>query len=1056
MSDATPTDGRPLSGILIPECCLTVWDAETTLDEAEARPGRLVADRVSKLRVIPTGEPTTGEAWEIQASVGGVPGGGLNDDGGGARFLQRPTTDPAASWRGLDPPTSISSVEVAGTCSFAAYSATGVQTAAGVEVVVVEDHGVGGGYNTKILKAFRRSPAGSWGSAITIATLQSIGEAAPCLVLTESGRLDVYALDAIDSARRLVRYSSTDDGATWELASSSALRLEAVASATAVRLRVVAGGGQVLLVVNYSPSVDRKARQYASSDDGATFRLVGTYDDAWCVALAYDAGIFHCLWQTDDTSGIRGVYVELGSAFTERDPTVSFVEIFNDTGAEQTPIPQIGGGIWVDAAGVLYACWQTADNTATIDRSARLFASADGGSDWTVTGSVFGEGTEGAGWIHDLAIRRSRSGALASWVQYEPGGSGRSAVYVARLGGWTTSTMPGLVDQPASPLTISTWERGWIASQDQGLEDGGTWAESLTGVPTKTLAALSWRISGTDAMDATYVYDSGANSVHGHVRLAINPANGDGTTYVTLTVAKDAAPDRTYEIRLEVFYDLGTYQITDVASAAVLFGPSAIPASSFEVWMAIGRKSFADANGIFGGFARRRLLSGDPEDRAWTVLVDAPTLSVATATNPNTSKVTIETNPGGTAAWDLTLLYVFADLFGVTGAGLGLADSTERLFGAPFTPRAQYVRDGVSVSATGLCRRLDSWTQATTYAYGIEQALPTTLADPRRGHKATTDSTGHYAFALEGGDAPRGGLWAIYLDGITWDQVAIAIYTSGAWSTIGTATLGEAVVYDSAAGVSYADEAPDTPRYYAEDELAGCWLEDGGGTIYAIDRNTEGVWSTTGQRAELYLDTDGDDGAATIRFKRGLILIYFSATTTFSALRLSPGVVLADPLETAVLAIGRVRVLGDGWDATESRVRDLGEVLAETATGGGATSRPRADRRVVELAHTRPVSAGDSGRYVRALTGGPAVATSGDPRVLDGVIGAAGKAPIVLIPRIPVLGGSSTRILAVGGESGCVYGRFAPETYRQEVVYTDDHGRESVRGSTVTIVEEVG
>lgn len=1056
MSDVTPTDGSTLAGILIPECCVTVWAAETTLDEAEARPGQLAPDRTTRLRVIPTGEPVTGEAWEIQASVGGVPGGGRNDDAGGARFLQRPTTDPVASWRGMDPPTSISSVDLAGSVTNRAYSPTAVQTADGREVVVVEDHLVGSGYNTKVLKAFRRAAGGSWGSAITIATFESLGEAAPCLVLTESGRLDVYALDAIDSTRRVVRYSSDDDGATWELSASSCLRLEAVSSATAVRLRVAAGGGQVLLIALFDPSVDRKAQQYASSDDGATFQLVSTYDDVWCSAVCYDpAGLFRCLWIIDDTSGINAVHVGLGRAFEVFAPTAGTV-IGSDGGAEKPPILTLGGGIWTDAAGVVYVCYQTVDNAGTIDRNAPIWASADGGLDWSACGSLFNESTEGEGWIHDLAIRRTRSGAIATWRTIGTGGgTARPAVYAARLGGWSTSTMPGIVDQPASPLKITAWERAWVANADQSLEDGGTWTESLTGAVTKTLGSLSWRISGTSAMHATYVYALTGNSVHGQVRLAINPTGGAGTAYITLTVAQDSSPDRTYEIRAEFSYALGTYQIIDVASAAVLFGPSAIPASTFELWMAIGRKNFTSAVGVFGAFARRRLVSGDPEDRAWAVLVDAPTLTVATATDPNTSKVTIRTNPGVSAAFDLTLQWVAVDLAGVTGAGLGLADSTERLFGAPFTPRAQYVRDGVSVHATGLVRRLDSWTQTTTYAYGVEQALPTVLADPRRGHKATTADDGFYAFQLEGGDCPRGGLWAIYLDGITWDQVAIAIRTGGIWETLGTVTMGEAIEYASEAGVSYADEAPDVPRYYAEDELAGSWIEDGP-DVYTIQSNSEGVWSTTGQRAELKLDTDGGAASnATLRFRRGLILLYFAADVTFEAIRLGPEKILGD-VESAIIAFGRVRVLGDGWDATVSRTRDLGQQVSETSTGGGVHSRPRADRRVVELAHSRAVPTGDPGRYVRALSSGPAVATAGDPAVLDGIVGAAGKAPVVLIPSIPVLAGSATRILAFGGGGGAVYGRFAPDTYRRDTVYTDGHGRDALRGSVVTIVEEVG
>lgn len=1036
-----------LTGFLVPECCLEVWAAETTITSAEPITSQLVADRTTALRLLASGTPIDSDALEVMASVGGVPGGGRSTGGGGARFLQRPTEDPEVDWRGQDPPIAASFFAALATGLDTVNAVSAVLSADGTEIVCWEEIDTGPALRPTTIRVSRRvRGSGAWATVTPDVFTESVGGSgtSPRIVRPDSigpARLDIYALTEEVSPQELIRFSSFDDGVTWERSSAGILQV----AADRLTLQVATGNGQVLLFVNSDDGSERD--QYASSDDGNTFELIGT-QNGHTLAVTYSAGQFFELCYIDVGGVAKITCVVRGAARDDVAPSAG-TSIRSEIGADVAPVPKSSGSLIVADDGTLFAYWVPSDSAALVG-NLRVYYSPDGGASWDSTARDVHVGPAVAPFDH-FAVCAANGGATIAF-------GASAAMYWGRLGGWSNRTLPSQIAGSTPALdALSRWRSTYLPFAAHGLDDmDATWTETLTATPTITKSAGFLHLSGTTGDAASYEYDAGVESDAPMVKCGLRTASGDGLTRLTLHATTTETVARTFGFTASLNYDTGLITVRDDSDASTIYGPVAIPLGDFEFFLAIGRSGFTTFSAYLGVLD----LDGDaPQERVYLHRLDAEGLG-AFGVAETTSTFVVETD--ASADFDCRILYVLADLQGVTGFGLGRAYGPDELFGAPFSPRPTYVRDGVSIRAMGSCNRNDSWAMTPSTYYAVANALPTVLATPKRGHLSTSTTGGLYAFRLTtGGDAPRGGLWAIYLDGITYGAVAVAIRSSGAWVTLGTVSFGERIAYDSIAGTLVPAEAPDAARWYREGELIGCRVEDSDLTIGEVIANDEGAWSTGGQATRLRVDSEltaGSDRTGTLWHKRAVVYLYIEADETFEAIRLAPTGSLGQIVGTKVIGIGRVRVLGDGIDQTRAVATELGEVLTELPDGGAAVARVRPDRRQVEISHTRGnllPSDGSEPPYVRALEDGEAVGSGGDPATIEGMLRHVGRAPMIYLPAIPVRSGSASQLGVDLGARGAVYGRFIPESYRIESVTGHAEQGEIVRTSVVTIVEEV-
>jgi hypothetical protein len=1024
--DVTPAS---LTGILVPECCLEVWDAETTITAASPITAQLVADRATKLRVLASGTPIASDGLDLLASTGGVAGSG-------ARFLARPTEDPAVDWRGMDPPIALSGFALNSTSTGLEVRAVQVcTTTSGREVLIREEADTGPALRpTEVIARTRPRGSTTWTTVADPLFEEAVGGSgmSPRLVRTESGRLDVYLLSEETSPQTLIRISSHDDGLTWEQASTGILQV----AADRLTIQVAEGNKQVLLFVNSDDGSERD--QYASSDGGNSFEYVGTAD-GHTLAVTYDSGLFVELTVVDISSSTKITAVQYGSASTAGTPSGG-AQVKGEAGADALPLPRSSGALFATPDGTLYAYWIPTISAAFIG-SMRVYFSTDGGTTWDATARDLYIGPTALAPFDSFAI--APGDGCASIVF----GAGE-CVYHGRVGGWSTRTLPSRYAGPLSLAAQSRWRSTFLAIKNHGLDDmPATWAEVLTATPTITKNAGFLRFVGTTGDAVEYTYTLTAESDHGQTKIGIATASGDGLTTLTMHLTTTEATARTFGFTVSLNYDTGLITVRDDADASVLYGPVAIPLGNYEFFLAVGRSAFTTFTAYLGLLD----LDEDGAERVYEHLLDAEPLT-AFGSPETSSKFVFATDDA--ADFDARILYVFADLQEVTGYGLGRAVGVSELFGAPIGPRPTYVRDGVSARAQGSVDRLDSWAMTPSTYYAVANALPSVLASPRRGHLSTSTAGANYAFQLTtGGDASRGGLWAIYLDGITYASATISIRTGGAWSSLGSVSFGERAVWDSVAGTLIPAESPDVPRRWREGALVGCRFQDSDNTIGECIASDEGVWSEEGHPTRVRLDGDITAGSArvgTIWHRRAVVYLYLADGVLFEGVRLAVVAYSGGPtIGTDVIGIGRVRVLGDGPDQTRAVATELGAELVEIPEGGASAYRTRPDRRSVELSHVRTVGL-DAEGYVRALEAGPAVGSSGDPATLEGLVRHVGRDPLVYLPSIPVRSGSASALAVDLGAVDAVYGRFVPSSYRIE-----HSTNKLVRTSVVTIVEEV-
>ena len=329
-------------GLIIPDGDITtVWDEETTADEAANRAGVPSATLQTEMILessghqIDTGAPS---ALEVLSMRGGYPGANK----GGFVWNQTGAL-PAQEHRGWDPYNAVAQWEPvlpsANPRRHLHLDLINKTKPDGSDILsVVYDFESGGDIRIRTL----RQENGIWLPTVAIVeNIQPTGRSellgCPCHILLPSGRILCFSIFYDDStlltSGNVQMHYSDDDGATWRVGSSFCLRdrFDVRAGVLVPQLMKAAyKDGQIMLLIWFkddSTVQPDRIFQYASDDLGATFYSVSQFSGAdtnnagGFPDVTTESGLFIVTWIAKDD--LKPRIDRLGSAFQSLNPTIA-------------------------------------------------------------------------------------------------------------------------------------------------------------------------------------------------------------------------------------------------------------------------------------------------------------------------------------------------------------------------------------------------------------------------------------------------------------------------------------------------------------------------------------------------------------------------------------------------------------------------------------------------------------------------------------------------------------------------------------------------------------
>ncbi len=268
-------------------------DTLSSYSEAGAHPGVPVPSRASSMVLESSGEMDSGTVTIRTVRAGGVSSSPDGEIEPGAFAMRTNGID----WLGWNGP-----------LVFAGWSPLHTFASGGAANQYANLHTIHTDDGTMLTAAQRFTSAGAIRSLVVLRTVglttttividaQAIGLVAYCptLVRLPEGRLLLLSTKTVPAGQYTIRaWISTDDGATWTKSADSTIRDELDATTAAPRrLRAAYSAGQVLMVLAFrdtTATVADSFRQYASSDEGASFALVQAVDTT-TAANDYTGGV---------------------------------------------------------------------------------------------------------------------------------------------------------------------------------------------------------------------------------------------------------------------------------------------------------------------------------------------------------------------------------------------------------------------------------------------------------------------------------------------------------------------------------------------------------------------------------------------------------------------------------------------------------------------------------------------------------------------------------------------------------------------------------------------
>ena len=946
MSTHRQIDGLHPAAVLVPDPALTSETLERTgYTEAGPVPGRAVyqsgqiayssttAGQLGpSLRVITSGEQDADQL--LRVSRAGMPGEGCE-------VVRGVEADDAEVWYGWHPPTILETV-----CAASGIDRGRDERGNWAAVETVDRRLLIAWSDAGLVQCRAYQPSGrALGTIGTIADdSQSMAtdgagpSASPDVIgmlRLPSGRLYLGQLveDGLAGGYQLAVHYSDDDGATWRSLTLHGLDV-AVSVTTHPQRMVLAYSRERVLLLIHGEHDDGQGvtlegwRQYASSDMGASYSLIetweGTTDTAGLPTATVDeaTGIITVIDSRPttliSTHDVR--YRRIESPYL---PLRSVATTSIDSGTMGLVMPWVWA--WSDPMGTQWVTWGPDDGAV------HAACSRDGGSTWTVMATDPIDAQVGGPdrWsVHPL-------GAGAVWLLTDTSSIHRvpQDLLLVEAGGWTMLPQPRAT--AGYPYELRAWGGGdsltWLpysAPSSQGwIGPAGTMSSGASWGIRHTAPGSHVRAMGPIAPVTGLV-------IHAEVQIAVGAGIGSSEIGIRIELG-DGTEDYRADIRLSTA-EIGIYDVTGavlVASGAYGLGSR----SSVRVGIQPGRGGTDVA-------VWARSATGD----AWE-LVGAGSLTRRTVGAGTTS---VRWGHLGALTLDSTWSAVWVAVGGGVGAHGQTTDSPasdeilrtapDSLPGAilPVAPYYLPLAGGLRVEGRGgPGLRGDRWRLEVAYRYPVDAVL---TRSPRVAWRATGNTSARLAWEPADGQPHHpGGLGVgLAVIGCLVREVVLQGWDGAAW--VDVAGL------DLAAGMEALDYVRDgdtlrpaplaTGPFCRALDVTGGAVDLGGGVWRRIQSATSGAWSPTSAAASLRLaDCDGTEpasGTMAIVRTSGAALALGAVTSYTRWAVLLP----TQPTPEGYHGIGRVvvgavHVLGQ----RPSRGRVVGyEARVETVEGGGA------------------------------------------------------------------------------------------------------------------------
>ena len=1032
-----------LRGILVHDERINASSFSTSLStysEAGAHPGVPVPTSASSMVLESSGEMSSGTVTIRTVRAGGVSSSPDGEIEPGAFALRTNGTD----WLGWNGP-----LVFAGWSPLHTFASGGAANQYGNLHTIHTDDG------TMLTAAQRFTSAGAIRSLVVLRTVgtttttvvidaQAIGLVAYCptLVRLPEGRLLLLSTKTVAAGQYTIRaWISTDDGATWTKSADSTIRDELDGTATPPRrLRAAYSAGQVLMVLAFrdtTATVADSFRQYASSDEGASFALVQAVDNTTAA--------------NDYTGGVHDIVVT---------PSGSFVAVFcassrTTYGANSAVLYKVLPSAWV--------AWQTVVSTTLSALSAPSASLSVGGQLSASTELCVTRDDDGTVYVlavdfgtnQQTQIARSTTEIFTTWTEI----------------GFQSATVPNV---PLFAGTGNEWVGGTVSAYNGTLRlisqwDSATWPGQIgcTAIAGYTTACVPWSPASEARSDALL---------------------GSRLTYLPYWLPDSAGWTLATAGIPVVALNAGGYLNLQVPGAAVNTYTQAGPAltanhtvAAFAEWAAITQRSelrLASSNGTntygfrvrYSGTTVDVLDSNGGATLATTTVSAGITIHVRAFLENNgaagcNAVVYLSTSAGGLAtlrpATRICNVSTVSDA-GVTAAATSITwghfsqvNASEsnwygvgwqavagvssvynltlptNLPGRPFSAYPQLLAFGMSARAVaGPTLVGDEWTITPRHDYAVENVLASVAPSPRQTWRSTDATQQILTWVIETGAGAvtplRGPLGALYLGGCNFRTATLEGRNgAGAWVSIGTVDMsaqsaslrwtraGTMIEPDTAAATSAGYFWPNgilRGARFVPDTTAAAGL-----TAKAISSSSEGGWTNlAGRKLRLEiantsgLGSSGTSGA--IVHRSGLLV--WNNDPRYNAYRLTIPTqhTVESYFEIGTLALGHVMAFGRRYSWGRTMQTAANTTLTTGRSGARRAQNFGPARRSVEFGWTdgtdvSAVRTGTPADYVNAAAsgGGEAAATWYDaPLSMDGLVrelyGSA--TPVVYLPWI--------------------------------------------------------
>lgn len=781
----------------------------------------------------------------------------------------------------------------------------------------------------------------SYSSAVTLASDLSAAHSispALCLIPDPGGSRDPILLcaywlaDATSDLAQINIVASRDFGATWSAWAESVLpdALD-LTTFTLHRIRWSYLNGAIVMFTHQTGDSDiayanfpENIRQYASSDLGASFTLIGTlradlitplpsaygYPDVVTIgSLAYVA------YMVDGAGAVSRVmmfpvqnaYVLVGTPESTLDDHLLFdlSEVALTTGAPPYEFTFAAFSITATPSGNIFAFLIRpidADGTY-FGYSAIYYPATRTQQDLNSNGEFwwYDSNTPSTEYPNDIAATWYRGQARVYATMSSTTATYEDRITRLDLGGCSTVTIP---PSAATGTTVSTsW---WWTSIPTTTADNYGWTKTTSGGTDSVTTAAGWETITTSS-DTLWFGRQPTATIGQEIwqLFRVQQVSGGGVTSRSIACGirmADGAEGYDVEARVSST-QIRLYDVNGAATIATITIDTATDGVDILIAMGAGKVS---------AWART---IGNDEDRYWTTIEEDYSLTddASAGGAVNLIKWGCLSTSTSTARWVVP--------GGNGGSPLGQAvlstgfDNPTDLRGQAFALAGAYVGAGVSVGATGgPTLRGDAWTIRPDAEHPIRYLIP--AGDPdsdpnvRGGQRTSLASTASEwrASSTSGYVVSRFNdaanhylppLFVLHVEGLNAGSPSVVAYDYDAagWTTLGTldnvagglrylrASTSSATVRVDVAGVSTGSP------YFRSGELKGSYFRfSNGGKVRPILDNTEGRFGDDANAARVILTLGGIDGTeptsgtgGAVIYARSTFVCAMTATAEYGA-----------------------------------------------------------------------------------------------------------------------------------------------------------------------------